>query len=285
MELGDVFDRGFRVWRENIKVGLLFLAASIIPLIFAAIPVIALISAIGLSALTGFSSLVTYLPEFMAGLLVALALYILIYAFFKLAALKACSLAIDGRMDFGEAINFAKRKFLTFIAAEILEGIIIAAPLVIPVVLIAASYATKNVGVAAAALATMIVFSIFSIVLAILLIYTPYAVAEGFGAVESLKVSYRVARRNFLETIVIAVVAFLINFACNLAGEIAAYMTLYPAYLVQSPSTQMVSVYSIIPLLGVITAFTLLVSSFVAMPLTAIFYLTFLKDRLAELQP
>ncbi len=277
MELGELFDRGFRVWKENVRVGVLFLAGSILSWIPIILFAVYLLSIIGIGAVwmaieshseeEVLSVLKMYAIPIVSVLIVAFIISGIIYLFFELAAFRACSLAIDGRMDFGEAISFAKSKLLTMISAEILKTLIIVAP-----------FALIPLGFISPVLALIFwpAAVILSIALAILLVYVPYAVAEGFGAVESIKASYSVARRGFIDTIVIIVVVFLINMACNMVSEFSFYM--YGPFYSYSHTLQPVQLLPV----GLTALISIILSSFVARPLGAMFYLLYFKDNVNE---
>jgi len=278
VELGELFDRGFRIWKENVKVGVLFLSGSIfswIPIILFAVY---LLSIIGIEAVwmaieshngeEVLSALKIYAIPIVSVLIVAFMVSGIIYLFFELAAFRACSLAIDGRMGLGEAMSFAKRRLLTMISAEVLKTLIIVAP-----------FALTILGFLSPVLAFIVwpAAAIASIVLAILLVYVPYAVAEGYGAVESVKASYSVARRGFMETIVIIVVVFLINMACNMVGELSFYM--YGPGFYYSHSLQLL----LLPV-GLTALISIVLSCFIARPLGAMFYLLYFRSNVNNVE-
>lgn len=286
MELGELFDRGFRIWKDNVKVGFLFLAGSLLSWIPILIFVAFLLYLIGTEAIwvalhyhseaEVMSILKAYALPIVSVFILSMIASFVVYEFFRLAAIRACSLSIDGRMEFGAAIEFAKRRLLTMIGAEILRYIALLAPLT----LLIASFLYPS---PLLVLFLGLIGLILSVFLGILLVYVPYAVAEGYGAVESIKASYSVARRKLLETVVIIIVVILIHAACRMISEFSIYTATFSFYA-YSHAPSCTPLYTpALASLGATLIISIILVSFVAQPLAAIFYLLFFRENVSDL--
>ncbi len=285
MELGEIFDTGFRIWKENIRVGLLFIASNLLSIAVIIISLLAAMYVIGFDVielmLSGgserelFNYVVNTLPAVIAIVFVGFLLSFVVYEFFNLAAIKACSLAIDGRMDLGNAIKYARRKLLTMIFAEILRLIIVFSPFL----LVLAAFIHPSLG---GFIFSAVAFFVLFILFLILLVYTPYAVAEGYGATESIVASFHVARNRLGETLVILIVAILIHAACNMVGQMFSYISslnlnAYP-YTYPYSNSPPPDLMPVLAVAGVSYLISILFSSFIARPLESLFFLLSFRD-------
>ncbi len=228
MDVSDVFSEGFKVWKKNYKVGIIFFLGNLIPLLVFASATFWIIRTVAgkelidlltmnLSAHSGYvSNYINYtvhsytashageLLRFLQVMVVLGIVSFLIYEYFLFSGIRYCVLALDGKAEFRGAFGYALRRYLSFLAAVILKTVV--------VVLVTAPFIVLAIIFASSKQLALTIFSGLAAVLAVVLalfflIYVDYAVADGCGAVESIAVSARVTKNTLLNTILIFIVA------------------------------------------------------------------------------
>jgi hypothetical protein len=276
MDVSDVFSNGFRLWKKNYKVGIIFFAGYIVSaIIFITVMAWIVLAVIGentllklythaISQTLGNNSIIIknlIKTEFFRVLPVVIILFValfLIHSYFLFAGIRGCVLAMDGSLSFREAFKYALKRYPKFLLAEVLSAAIVLAstlPLIAGLLL-----KSKYVFIISLPLTLLAV-----IVTAFFLTYVNYAVADGYGAVESIFVSFRTVKSSPLNTLLIIIVVVIIGAACS---TISSNISLTILKLHPSPSFS----YFLIALLSYYMIFSILRSFFV-MPLKAFFLL------------
>ncbi len=243
MDVSDVFSKGFRVWKKNYRVGIIFFLGNLIPMLVFASAIFWIIRTVAgkelmdlltmnLSAHSGYVSnyinntVHSYTASHAGELLTFLQVMavfgivpFLIYEYFLFSGIRYCVLALDGKAEFRGAFGYALRRYLSFLAAVILKTVIVVlvtAPFIVAISFVSSKQLALTIFLGLAAVLVMVLALFF-------LIYVDYAVADGCGVVESIAVSARVTKNTLLNTILIFIVAGVLGFVSFSIARLVAF--------------------------------------------------------------
>ncbi len=227
MELGDVIESGFRLWLSNLKVGLFFLFSHLSTVLILLIPFGILWKECNGNFFIA-EQVFKSNPALIASFFISFILASLVSIYFYFAGIRACVMAIDGELSIIGAMKYALKRFLSYIGAEILKILVILISLTPALFLFIILFATPNsFSKEPNFLISGVIFVVLSvitfIIILIFLVYVEYAVADGHGAVESIKVSFRTAKNCFFETIILLILFFAIGVLCSLLARLIAF--------------------------------------------------------------
>ncbi len=227
MELGNVIESGFRLWLSNLKVGLFFLFSYLSTILILLIPFGILWRECNGNLFIA-EQVVKSNPTLIASFFISLILSSLVSIYFYFAGIRACVMAIDGESSIIGAMKYALKRFLSYICAKILKILILSVS-ILPLILLAIPTSVGrrsemfNPNYIVFGVIFVVLSIIIFIILLIFLVYVEYAVADGHGAVESIKVSFRTAKNCFFETIILLILLLAIGVLCNLLARLIAF--------------------------------------------------------------
>ncbi len=293
MDVSDVFSEGFRVWKKNYRVGIIFFLGNLIPLLVFASATFWIIRTVAgkeliglltmnLSAHSGYVSnyinntvhsyIASHAGELLTFLQVMAVLGIvsfLIYEYFLFSGIRYCVLALDGKAEFRDAFGYALRRYLSFLAAVVLKTVVVILVTVPFIVLMIIFASSKHL---ALAIFLSGLAAVLAIVLALFfLIYVDYAVADGCGVVESIAVSARVTKNTLLNTILIFIVAGVLGSVSFSIARLVAF-PFYMGNLTMLKILESVLVY-------LMTA--TLLNSFIVQPLKSFFFIVNMRGAMS----
>ncbi len=286
MELGEIIEKSFKLWFHNLKVGFLFFAGYLSILVVMLIPFAVIWKVTNGNLLLAKEVLYNY-PYVIVIFFGCLFISLFISLFFYFSGIRACVLTIDENLSLREAMKYALRKYLSFLGAEILKYLILAVPtlifLLFAFLFTAVSFSPSHTHPTLSdlnlplMLLLFLIFSIVYLILLIFLVYIPYAVADGFGAIDSLKVSFKVTKNCFLNTIIILILIFAISFLCSMVARLLT-LPFIPLYFELSNLSSNIVVFS--KVLAVYLLAMSLLESFVLSPLRTLLLILNMRNCL-----
>ncbi len=196
-----------------------------------------------------------------AAFILIIAIFIPLSIYASGAAISIVKDSIRGRARLADAWRTAGRKFWSLLGASLLAGLIFAAVyfvgLLMPIVLMVVSASAGNSLLLIASLAWMAIGFIALVIVSIFLGFTSYAVIiSDTKAVEGLRTSWSLVKKNFWSVIILYILTFLIMLPIFIASFASGFVAVrYPGYQFPITLLSVLVTWLITPLLLMLSGY------------------------------